>query len=178
MGKHRDWTEIREDYKTSGLSYAALSRKYNVPIDTLKKAAIRQGWEKQPEKRARTVKRAAEKMAEEENGTDEMAPLENGTIETAPREAREARFYRTVDLLLEKAEAAAEIADPDQVDKIRKLASALKDLQSLLRLGKDELDKDEQKARIAKLKAETADAGGAAAEPIVIRFVDTEEAEL
>lgn len=168
MGKHRDWTEIRDDYQTSGLSYAALSKKYSVPIDSLKKAAIRQGWVK----REKAIRKAFAQMAPDENGTIETAPSENGTKETAPRIRKEERFERTVEALLAKAEEAIEIAGPEEVDKIRKLASALRDLQGLLRLGKDELDMEEQKARIEKLRAD-AETGGPP-EPVVVRFVNRE----
>lgn len=175
MGKHRDWTEIRDDYQTSGLSYAALSEKYSVPIDTLKKAAARQGWTKRKEKRQAAAERVAVKMAQVTKGTEETAPLKNGTEEMAPAPTRAAQieqYERIIAKMLEKLEKSVEYVAPESTQAVKQLTGALRDLQGLLRLGKDELDMEEQKARIEKLRAE-AESGGPP-EPVVVRFVNRE----
>ena len=172
MGKHRDWTEIREDYQANGLNYAALAQKYGVPLDTLKKAAARQGWtkrkEKRQEKQQAAVKKISAKMAPPENGTEEMAPAQSNFGQAE-------QFDRTVAKLLTKVEQAVDFMPPESTQALKQLTGALKDLQGLLRMTKDDLDREEQRARIEKLRAEIET--GVPAGPVVIKFVNTEGAE-
>lgn len=181
MGKHRDWTEIRDDYQLNGLSYAKLAAKYNVPIDTLKKAAARQGWTKRKEKKeraesikARRVEKAfaAVEMAPAQNGTEEMAPDEPG-----PGVSEAERFQGIVSSLLAKLALAADRVDPRDTKGMRAISGAMKDLAALKGWNKDELDRQEQRARIEKLRADTSSAADAASREVTIRFVDTEGAE-
>lgn len=170
MGKHRDWTEIRNDYENTPISYASLARKHDIPIDTLKKAAARQGWLKASglkpvEKALAAVEKPPEVPAKEKEpkkkGTkSEMAPRNGTTVEMAPRiivldeERPEVRFKRLVAGMMDRVEAAICIVPPENVQAIKLLTGALKDLGNLQRLDKDELDREEQRARIAKLKSE------------------------
>lgn len=183
MGKHRDWTEIREDYQANGLSYAALAQKYNVPLDTLKKAAARQGWAKSI--RLRPTEKAIAAVEKMQNGTAaEMALEQNGTkAEIAPRiivldeEKPELRFKRLVAGMMDRVEAAISVVPPENVQAIKLLTGALKDLGSMQRLDKDELDREEQRARIAKLRSETRIVDDGADRSVIVEFVDTEGAE-
>ena len=172
MGKHRDWTEVEKDYQENGLSYAELAHKYGIPLDTLKKAAARQGWTKSKERRA---KKAAQKVqsiqadiAEAQmapNGTsEEMAP--NGTEEMAPvvplypdrvlpAESDAVRFERLVNQLMDRVEDAICHMDVTQAGSVKLMTGALKDLRDLKHLNKTDLDIEEQKARIEKLRSET-----------------------
>ena len=77
MGKHRDWTDIANDYRENGLSFSQLAAKYDVPIDTLKKASARQGWSAGTDKRKRSRIRNAQKAiakAESKMAPPQMAP--------------------------------------------------------------------------------------------------------
>ena len=190
MGKHRDWTEIERDYRENGLSYATLAKKYNVPLDTLKKAAARQGWTQRREKKQRKEQQklksaeTAIAAAEQEmapNGTSETAP--NGTEKMAPAivildaEDPETRFNRMVNGMMDRVERAIEIVPPEAVQAIKLLTGALKDLRTLQRLDKDALDIEEQRARIEKLRSETRIVEPDRDNRILVEFVDTEGAE-
>lgn len=172
MGKHRDWTEVEKDYQENGLSYAELAHKYGIPLDTLKKAAARQGWTKSKERRAKKAAQKAQSIqaniAEAQmapNGTsDEMAP--NGTEEMAPvvplypdkvlpAENDAARFERLVNQLMDRVEDAICNMDVTQAGSVKLMTGALKDLRDLKHLNKTALDIEEQKARIEKLRSET-----------------------
>ena len=167
MGKHRDWTEIAEDYRVNGLSYAALAKKYDVPLPTLKKAAIRQGWARgREEARAQAILNAVEEI---EKGTEEMVPDENGTKETVPTaevvplypdkvfqaESDAVKFHRLVDSLMDRVEDAICNMDVTSPSALKLMTSALKDLRDLKHLNKTKLDIEEQMARIEKLRSET-----------------------
>lgn len=173
MGKHRDWTEVEKDYQENGLSYAELAHKYGVPLDTLKKAAARQGWTKSKERRA---KKAAQKVqniqadvAEVQmvpNGTDQNGTSQNGTGEMAPvvplypdrvlpAESDAVRFERLVNQLMDRVEDAICHMDVTQAGSVKLMTGALKDLRDLKHLNKTQLDIDEQRARIEKLRSET-----------------------
>lgn len=191
MGKHRDWTEIAKDYRENGLSYAKLAEKYGVPIDTLKKAAARQGWTKTKEKRSRNEKRklqsvgkavdAARKTAP--NGTDEMAPEDAGEMAPAPVEVileaedPRAAFQRLVSEMMQRMREAVLLVDPGDASSMKLLTGALKDLQSLQGI-KSDLDLEEQRARIDKLRADTyVRDDGDGQSGVVVRFIDTFGAE-
>ena len=181
MGKHRDWTEIRDDYQLNGLSYAKLAAKYDVPIDTLKKAAARQGWTNRKAKKEKILDLRAGRVTKAVK-TVEMAPSENGTIEMAPiilpeELSPEDRFQRVVCSLLAKVEASVAVIEPDNAKGLRALSGALKDLASLKGWDKDELDREEQRSKIQKLLAETKAANQEASREVTVRFVDTEGAE-
>ena len=181
MGKHRDWTEIRDDYQLNGLSYAKLAAKYDVPIDTLKKAAARQGWTNRKAKKEKILDLRAGRVNKAVK-TVETAPSENGTIEMAPiilpeELSPEDRFQRVVCSLLAKVEASVAVIEPDNAKGLRALSGALKDLASLKGWDKDELDREEQRSKIQKLLAETKAANQEASREVTVRFVDTEGAE-
>ncbi len=159
MGKHRDWTEIRNDYQLNGLSYAKLAEKYGISIGTLKKAAAREGWTNRKQKAERLTDTKINRAERMIGRAEKKVPDENGTKETVPfEETPENRFQRTVSKLLEKAEIAVDNLPPDAAKAIKELSGALKDLAALKGWNKDELDRQEQQARIEKLRAETRNA--------------------
>lgn len=183
MGKHRDWTEIRTEYEKDGTSLTDLSKKHGVSLSTLKKAAARQGWKhaakakaiKAVQKRATAAAKKMEPNGTAENGTEPKETISKGTAPAMSKEESEQRFDAMVTGLIEKVEQSIEIVQPEAVKALRDLSAVLKDLRMLLKLEKDELDKEEQRARIDKLRAEIET--GAPAGPVVIKFVDTEGAE-
>ena len=67
--------------------------------------------------------------------------------------------------MLDRVEEAICMVSPNDAQSIKLLTSALKDLRDLKHLNKSELDIEEQRARIDKLRSETRivesdDAGG------------------
>lgn len=157
MGKHRDWTEIEKDYLESGLSLSQLAQKYGVSISTLKKTAARQGWAKKkaeiPDPRTERVETALAEM-EPVKMEPETEPT-GGQIRVLDRETESQRFNRIVDGMLDRVQDAICMVNPSDAASIKLLTAALKDLRSLKGLDKTELDREEQRARIAKLRSDT-----------------------
>lgn len=188
MGKHRDWSAIEKDYREGDLSYAELAEKYNVSISTLKKAAARQGW--RPGKgKAASIRRAAKALGKME--PSEMEPSSETEPEMEPKGTDDGygieRFDYLVGAMAERIEQAIfRTAEDEKADlnAIKILVSALKDLRDLQHRNKSELDLEEQRARIEKLRAETAalkrqaDKEQAFNEAVTVEFVDLEGAEL
>lgn len=169
MGKHRDWTEIRDDYQLSGLSFAKIAEKYGVSLTTLKKAAKREGWTK-------TVGHT-----EQINRLAKRIPTQKDTSERAPRLEKadsEQSFRDAVDMLIEKAKMAAAILPPVQVQALKQLSGVMKDLASLKGWDKDEYDRAEQQARIDKLRAETESAKREESGEIQVRIMGMSEEEI
>lgn len=156
MGKHRDWTEIEKDYLESGLSLSQLAQKYGVSISTLKKTAARQGWAKKRSGSEQKVERVETALAELE--PEQMEP-EKGTtgteIKVYDRETDSQKFARIVDGMLDRVQDAICMVNPSDAASIKLLTAALKDLRSLKGLDKTDLDREEQRARIAKLRSDT-----------------------
>ena len=149
-----DWTEIEKDYLESGLSYAQLAEKYGVSLAALKKQASRKGWAKKrsgSEQKAERVETALAKVSPQE-----MSP-ENVTTgdSVLNKETETQRFNRIVDGMLNRVEDAICIVNPSDAASIKLLTAALKDLRDLKHLNRTELDIEEQRARIAKLRSET-----------------------
>ena len=149
-----DWTEIEKDYLESGLSYAQLAEKYGVSLAALKKQASRKGWAKKrsgSEQKAERVETALAKVSPQE-----MSP-ENVTTgdSVLNKETETQRFNRIVDGMLDRVEDAICIVNPSDAVSIKLLTAALKDLRDLKHLNRTELDIEEQRARIAKLRSET-----------------------
>lgn len=149
-----DWTEIEKDYLESGLSYAQLAEKYGVSLAALKKQASRKGWAKKrsgSEQKAERVETALAKVSPQE-----MSP-ENVTTgdSVLNKETETQRFNRIVDGMLDRVEDAICIVNPSDAASIKLLTAALKDLRDLKHLNRTELDIEEQRARIAKLRSET-----------------------
>ena len=149
-----DWTEIEKDYLESGLSYAQLAEKYGVSLAALKKQASRKGLAKKrsgSEQKAERVETALAKVSPQE-----MSP-ENVTTgdSVLNKETETQRFNRIVDGMLDRVEDAICIVNPSDAASIKLLTAALKDLRDLKHLNRTELDIEEQRARIAKLRSET-----------------------
>ena len=84
---------------------------------------------------------------------------ENGTtgnaVRVLDRETETQRFNRIVDGMLDRVQDAICMVNPSDAASIKLLTAALKDLRSLKGLDKTELDREEQRARIAKLRSDT-----------------------
>ena len=76
-------------------------------------------------------------------------------------ESREAAFEALAEKALRLLDEAIDRTDPENIVGLAKLAGAVLDLQAALGLRKDELDREEQRGKIAKLQAASSkDAGG------------------
>ena len=193
MGKHRDWSAIEKDYRESGLNYAELAEKYGVSISSLKKAAARQGWRPGTARKVRTAKagkatRVLSKMELSEMEPEDKVPFEmepgNSSISAESEKERLERLIAGMANRIEQAIFRTAQDEKADLNSIKILVSALKDLRDLQGLNKSELDLEEQRARIEKLRAETAalkrqaDKEQAFNEAVTVEFVDLEGAEL
>lgn len=158
MGKHRDWSEIEQDYLESGLSLKQLAEKYAISIDTLKKISSKQGWAKKrsgKETKAERLETALAQMAPENGTTGEIAPvvqLYPDTVRDSESDAQ--RFNRIVNEMMDRVEDAICCMDVRQPGAVKLMTGALKDLRDLKGLNKTALDIEEQKARIEKLRSD------------------------
>ena len=128
-----DWKKIKKEYIAGGVSYKDLSEKYNVSFSSLEKLARREKWRE-------LRRKASEKTA-------------NDVVERVG--ARNARFDNAVDLALE---AACEyLRSPGQMRAVdlKDVTTALKNLRDLKGI-KNDIDVEEQRARIEALRARAA----------------------
>ena len=128
-----DWQAIRTEYITNAdTSYRKLARKYGVNVTNIAKKASSEGWVEQRNQFAsETQTKTLEKISQQEAN-------------------RAAKIHSVADKLLQKIEAMVDHGDFTEKG-IRALAAAVKDLKDIQGVRSD-LDKQEQKARIATLE--------------------------
>lgn len=129
-----DWGKIRTEYVTGLSSYRDLAEKYGVDQSTIARHGKKEGWQEERKKCASRVQaKAARKVADRK--ADRMA-----------------KVLSAADLLMEKwllvANVLDEASDPRE---LRQLAATLKDIEEVQML-RSELDQEEQKARIERLR--------------------------
>lgn len=170
-----NWQKIKTEYITTDTSYRKLAQKYGLNATTIAKRAGKEGWQSQRQHQAsKTLSKAL--AADSKRKVDRMARIQDATdrlldkIEIAISE---------LDIQLVKEthkEKVIEYSNPDRPDKatkeivhetekiveiasiidrlgLKQLASALKDIKEVQML-KSEMDRQEQEARIAKLRRE------------------------
>lgn len=165
-----DWNAIEADFLATGMAYPALAKKWDVSLSTLKKKAMRGRW---GDRHAAVAILAEERVPEnQEEPSEEPVPVwEEPTKEKEPepqaelitpeeiaietRSDRIRRMLRTTDEMMDRIVNALDLIKPDDTYALKTLISALKDLREMQGLNKSELDIEEQRARIAKLKSET-----------------------
>lgn len=160
-GDNALWVTIQQEYIKTGTKYTELAEKYGISISTLKKKAALYKWK---EKRAEALKLKKERKKEpkkELKKVPEKVPTVYADMVLDAEGDRE-RFARIVEDMLNRVEDAICVVDVHNTASIKLLTAALKDLRELKDLNRTELDIEEQKARIAKLKSDT-------------RIVETEE---
>ncbi len=174
-GDNALWIKIQQDYIETGTTYRELAEKYNVSSSTLRKKAASCNW-KEKRKEVAERQRAEKKIEEQikEQMEAERKPLEKvpvivpikhvERVERIPLDpiGDKERYAQLVDEMLNRVEDAICVVDVHNAASVKMLTAALKDLRELKNLNKTELDIEEQKARIAKLKSDT-------------RIVETEE---
>ena len=128
-----DWQAIKTEYITTQTSYRKLAQKYGVNVTNIAKKASSEGWVEQRnqfanEKQSETLKKISKQEAN-----------------------RAAKIHSVADKILRKIEAMVDHGDGFTEKGIRALAAAVKDLKDIQGV-KSDLDKQEQRARIANLE--------------------------
>jgi hypothetical protein len=128
-----DWQAIKTEYITTNTSYRKLAQKHGVNYQAICHRSKDEGWIDQREQyRNSTITKTIEKISEQEAN-------------------RAARIYSVADKLLNKIEAMADRPEPLTEKGLRALTASVKDLRDVLGV-KSDLDKQEQRARIANLQ--------------------------
>ena len=129
--------KIKKEYLTTRTSYRKLADKYGLCYTSLAKEGKKNNWET-----LRQQSREKAQTREIDAASSVMA-------------AREEKFYKLADKLMDRIEALAAKEDAGELSSrdIRALAASLKDLREINGI-KSEADKTEQEARIAKLRKE------------------------
>lgn len=158
-----DWQSIKTEYITTDTSYRKLAQKYGVRYATLQARAKEEKWtELRDQHRTRTVSKTLSKISDKQS--DKLARIEGITdkllmkLEQAVDELDLEIIKRKTkvdDGLTETTTETMEAVEGGIVDRagLRHLTAALKDLKEIQML-KSELDRQEQEARIEKLRAD------------------------
>ena len=133
-----DWDAIRNEYIMTQISQRDLAAKWGVSYRTLSKRSINEGWvDLRCQACKDRVAKSVEKIAEQQADVDSQVHDAALELLTAFRSS---------------VAAAAETIMPPSM--LKDYASALSSIQKTLRFGQTELDIQEQKARIEKLRRE------------------------
>lgn len=174
-----DWKKVKAEYITSDKSsYRKLSEKYNIPLGTLYKRAKREDWVTLKQQSGdRTVAKTV--TAIEDKKVDRMKRIQDITdriLDKIEKSIEELDIQLYKDVRKEKVIEYNNLDRPDKPTKeiiheeekvievrtiidrkgVQELASAIKSLKEVQML-KTELDEEEQKARINKLRKDTED---------------------
>ena len=157
-----NWMAIEADYLATGMPLTELAKKYGVSISTLKKKSAKGKWgEKVPQTALEAIKRTTPKKEPKKEPVPsqkepwEIADPQSMAVEM--RVERQKKLMKTTDAMMDRIISALDMIEPDNTYAIATLVKALKDLRDLQGLSKDQLDLEEQQARIAKLRSETRD---------------------
>ena len=130
-----DWNKIKAEYIAGGTSYRKLAAKYDVPFSNLKNIAIKEQWTHLREQaKNRTTTKLVENIGKQNAKIDD-------------------KYYKLVDMLLDKAEELILTTPIWQPTGLKELATTMKYLKECKGV-KSEADIREQEARIAKLQKE------------------------
>lgn len=136
-----DWDKIRKEYiKDDSMSYRKLAAKYGVSRTAIEGRSKAEGWiKKRSQKKARAVAKVVETLAVREAAVD-------------------CSVWDAADLLLGAYRSSLELAMTMGMtpDALQKFSGALRNIQMVLDSKPKELDIEEQRARIDKLRQETA----------------------
>ena len=130
-----DWNKIKAEYIAGGTSYRKLAEKYDVSFSTLRKIAAKEQWTQlRNNAGAKRDTVLANKIGEKNAKIDD-------------------KYFRLVDMLLDKAEELILTTPIWQPTGLKELATTMKYLKECKGV-KSEADMREQEARIAKLQRE------------------------
>lgn len=136
--ENRDWKQIKTEYITTDTSYRKLSAKYDVPMSTLTRIAIKEKWVEARERyKNKVVAKTVEKMAVKEANklaklrtmTDSMVNVVEGIFNDPEQfqrhlvQTRDGQLWDVEERVFKKADTKA----------IKDITAALKDLSSVLR---------------------------------------------
>ncbi len=196
------WCEIRADYLSTGKTYAELADKYGVSLSKVKRVAVKEMWTsggirainlaeeakgaargKKPKKKPSepSEPKFEPKFEPEEQSEPKDSPGEDALIvvpsSIEDRRGRYRKFLEITDQMMDRIADA--LASPEVINpySLKLLASALRDIREMQGLNKTELDREEQRARIAKLRQDS-ERQTRLDEVFTVEFVDTEGAEL
>ena len=174
------WSSIRADFLANGIPYPQLAEKYSVSLSTLKKRAASEKWMDAREKVVNgTYLEPTRKKEPAPEPEPELEPIGEDDVAVLIDLKRERyqKFMEITDAMMDRISAA--LTSPEVVSpySLKMLASALRDLREMQGLNKTELDLEEQRARIAKLKSEIKTPETMESQSIVVEFVDTFGAE-
>ena len=133
-----DWSKLKAEYISGGTSYRKLAKKYDVSFSTLKDIAIREHW---VDLKEQAHNNAATRMVN-------VVSEENSKIDD--------KYYRLVDMLLDKTEEVITNTPIWQVSSLKEMATTMKYLKECKGI-KSDIDLKEQDARIKKLQKEIED---------------------
>ena len=190
-----DWNKIKTEYITTDTSYRKLAQKYGVNATTIAKKAGKEDWVAQRNQQASKTlsktlavdsKRKADRMARIQDATDLLLDkIEQAITELNIQLAKETHKERVVEYnnpdrpdkptkeITHETEKILEFASIIDRQGLKQIASALKDIKEV-QMHKSELDRQEQEAKIAKLRKE-AKAEEKKDNTIVIQFAEGSE---
>ncbi len=160
-----DWQAIKTEYITTDTSYRKLAQKYGVGYSVIGERARLEGWVEQREQfRNKTITKAVDKMSSKK--ADKMARIDDLADKLLEKlEQAITELDRHIITHKNKTETSdgeitteyKEAVEGGIVDRqgLKQIASALKDIKEVKML-KSELDRQEQEARIDKLRKEAA----------------------
>ena len=162
-----DWDAMRTEYIQGGVSYRELAAKYGVPLPTLAERAKAEKWvELRRQAHDKAITKTVEAVAKQNARVDDrINRLANRLIDKLEKAVDELDV-KTVTMKTTMKTGAAKVTteyrklDREKegpVDKggLQQLTSTLRDLKAILDV-RSELDRKEQEARIASLRAKSA----------------------
>lgn len=173
-----DWRKIKTEYITTDTSYRKLCEKYDVPLPTLRDRAKSEKWvEARTQYRDKAVTKALDKISEKQvdrvqrlqdvtdrllDKIEEAVEQLDITLSTNTEKVKVIEYKNelapnkpTKETITEK-EVVVETRTIIDRTGLKAITSALRDIKEVQML-RSELDKQEQEARIAKLRKEVDD---------------------
>lgn len=137
-----DWEELKQEYITTSISYRKLAEKHGAPLGTLMRKGADEGWVElreqfKSEVIAKTIKNESDKQA---NRLKRILAVSDKLLEAVEKAVDS---FQTGELLIDKS-------------ALKQLSGTIKDIKEIQSI-KSDLDRQEQEARIAKLRREAAD---------------------
>ena len=190
-----DWQKIKTEYITTDTSYRKLAQKHGVRYATLQARAKEENWKEARDRHrtstvSKTLSKISNKQASKLARIDDLADKLLEKLEQAITELDMQLYKHTYktkvieyDYELMPGKPTKETIHEEEklleaksiVDRqgLKQIASALKDIKEVKML-KSELDKQEQEARIEKLRREAEPDRGAEAPKLVVEGLPEE----
>ena len=134
-----EWQKIRTEYVSKGTSYRDLCAKYGVNLRTMARRAKKENWQQLREECVNSVNRQCQQRA-----------VKNA-VQNMTRDVD--RFFAATEKLMRKAEQLLDLEEPLSPRDLKALSGTLQDVKIMLNI-RDDTDREEQKLRIEKMRAE------------------------